>query len=172
MDTHQSSHSQENLEDTKLKDANEGNMLWDEYKYRHDLIWRHLIRSTLALVALVTVRYSTAFKPTFWLVMVAGVMALGYWVVTLFAVEPELRLFKQIKNLHQKRQTLCFGLHGKTKQTKDMKWGKVFLLDAFSCRVGTYLLLLLVATLLVGLGALLDKGPTLGFIFELVVRLR
>jgi hypothetical protein len=190
MDTHQSSPSQENLKHPELKDAGEGSMLWDEYKYRHDLIWRHLIRSTLALVALVTVRYSTAFKPTVWLVTVAWVMALGYWVVTLFAVEPELRLFKQIKNLHRERQTLYFGLHGKTKQawvvwvathfglhgktkqTNDMKWGKVFLVDAFSCRVGTYLLLLLVATLLVGLVALLDKGPTLGFIFELVVRLR
>ena len=172
MDTHQSSPSQENLKHPELKDAGEGSMLWDEYKYRHDLIWRHLIRSTLALVALVTVRYSTAFKPTVWLVIVAWAMALGYWVVTLFAVEPELRLFKQIKNLHRERQTLYFGLREKTKQTNDMKWGKVFLVDAFSCRVGTYLLLLLVATLLVGLVALLDKGPTLGFIFELVVRLR
>jgi hypothetical protein len=189
MDTHQSSPSQENLEYPKLKDADEGSMLWDEYKYRHDLIWRHLIRSTLALVALVTVRYSTAFKPTVWLVIVAWVVALGYWVVTLFAVEPELRLFKKIKDLHRERQTRYFGFHGKTKQawvvwvathfglrektkqTNDTKWGKVFLVDAFSCRVGTYLFLLLVATLLVGLVALLDKGPTLGFIFELEVRL-
>ena len=169
----------------KLDEASEGSMLWDEYKYRHDLIWRHLIRSTLALVALVTVRYSTAFKPTIWLVIVAWVMAFGFWVVTLFAVEPELRLFKQIKNLHRERQTLYFGLHGKTKQawvvwvathfglrektkqTNDMKWGKVFLVDPFSYRVGIYLLLLLVATLLVGLVALLDNGPTLGFTFGL-----
>src|SRR5216684_3780513 len=97
----------------KLDEASEGSMLWDEYKYRHDLIWRHLIRSTLALVALVTVRYSTAFKPTFWLVIVASAVALGYWGVTLFAVEPELQLYKKIKNLHRERQTHFFGLHGK-----------------------------------------------------------
>ena len=189
MDTDQSSPSQENLEYPKLEDAAEGSTLWDEYKYRHDLIWRHLIRSTLALVVLVTVRYSTAFKPTVWLVIVAWVVALGYWGVTLFAVEPELQLLKKIKNLHRERQTHFFGLHGKTKQawvvrvathfglrektkqTNDTKWGEVFLVDAFSCRVGTYLFLLLVATLLVGLVALLDNGPTLGFIFELEVRL-
>ena len=152
-------------------------MLWDEYKYRHDLIWRHLIRSTLALVALVTVGYSTAFKPTVGLVIVAWVAALGYWLVTLIAVEPELRLFKQIKNLHRKRQADCFdlpneatkpwvvalrdwvvGLRKKTKQTNDtMTWGKVFLVDSFSCRVGTFLSLLLVAMLLVGLVALFDQ---------------
>ena len=167
MDAHQSSFSQENQEYPKLKDTDEGSMLWDEFKYRHDLIWRHLIRSTLALVALVTVRYSTAFKPTVWLVIVAWVVALGYWVVTLFTVEPELRLYLQIKNLHRERQVHYFGLHEKPTQTNDTKWGKVFLVDAFSCRVGTYLLLLLVATLLVGLVALLDNGPTLGFTFGL-----
>jgi hypothetical protein len=163
VDTHQSSPSQKNLKHPKLQDTEEGNLIWDEYKYRHDLIWRHLIRSTLALVALVTVRYSTAFKPTIWLVIVAWVVALGYWVVTLLAVEPELRLLIKIKYLHRERQTLYFGLHGETVQKNVTKWGKVFLVDAFSCRVGTYLLLLLVATLLVGLVALLDNGPTLGF---------
>ena len=163
MDTHQSSPSQENLEYPKypkLEGAAEGSTLWDEYKYRHDLIWRHLIRSTWALVVLVTVRYSTAFKLTIWLVIVAWVVALGYWVVTLFTVEPELRLYLQIKNLHRERQVHYFGLHEKPTQKKPMqtndtmKWGKVFLVDHFSCRVGIYLLLLLVATLLVGLGAL------------------
>jgi hypothetical protein len=158
MDTHQSSSSQENLEYPKypkLKDAGEGNLLWDEYKYRHDLIWRHLIRSTLALVVLVTVRYSTAFKLTVWLGIVAWVVAFGYWLVTILAVEPELQLYLKIKNLHRKRQNHYFDLHLETTPTNDkMKWGKVFLVDHFSCRVGIYLLLLLVATLLVGLGAL------------------
>jgi hypothetical protein len=145
-------------------DAAEGSLLWDEYKYRHDLIWRHLIRSTLALVVLVTIRYSTAFNPTAWLFTGAWALALGYWGVTLLAVEPELRLFKQIKNLHRERQNHYFGLHLKTTQTNDtMKWGKVFLVDDFSRRVGIYLLLLLIATLLAGLGALLDNGPKLGF---------
>jgi hypothetical protein len=149
MDTDQSSPSQENLEYPKLKDAAEASILWDEYKYRHDLIWRHLIRSTLALVALVTVRYSTAFKLTVWLGIIAWVVAFGYWLVTLLAVEPELRLYLQIKNLHRERQTYCFGLHeGLHKQAT--KWGKVFLVDPFSRRVGIYLLLLLIAILLVG----------------------
>jgi hypothetical protein len=145
MDTDQSSPSQENLEYPKLKDAAEASILWDEYKYRHDLIWRHLIRSTLALVALVTVRYSTAFKLTVWLGIIAWVVAFGYWLVTLLADEPELRLYLQIKNLHRERQTLYFGLH---KQAT--KWGKVFLVDPFSRRVGIYLLLLLIAIFLVG----------------------
>ena len=60
MDTHKGSRSQKNEKYPKypkLDDTDEANLLWDEYKYRHDLIWRHLIRSTLALVALVTVRY-------------------------------------------------------------------------------------------------------------------
>lgn len=152
MHTDQSSPSQENVEYpnySNLEPTDEGNLLWDEYKYRHDLIWRHLIRSTLALVALVTVRYSTAFSPTVSLVIFAWVVALGYWGVTLIAIEPELRLLNKIRNLHRERQKHCFGLINKiTTLNDEMKWGEIFFIDPFSGRVGVYLLLLLAATLL------------------------
>lgn len=152
MDTAKSSTSEENVnypKYPKLEDTDEANLLWDEYKYRHDLIWRHLIRSTLALVALVTVRYSTAFSPTVSLVIFAWVVALGYWGVTLIAIEPELRLLNKIRNLHRERQKHCFGLiHKITTLNDEMKWGDIFFIDPFSGRVGVYLLLLLAATLL------------------------
>ena len=133
----------------QLQSNAEGNLIWEEYKYRHDLIWRHLIRSTLALVGLVTVRYSTAFHPTPSLVTFAWAVALGYWAVTLLAIEPELRLLTRIRNLHRERQKHCFGLINKTTPIHDgMKWGSIFFLDHFAQRVGVYLLLLLIATLL------------------------
>jgi hypothetical protein len=33
----------------ELRYESEASPVWDEYKYRHDLIWRHLIRSTVAI---------------------------------------------------------------------------------------------------------------------------
>jgi hypothetical protein len=133
----------------RLQLTQEGNLLWDEYKYRHDLIWRHLIRSTLALVALVTVRYSTAFNATDSFVTFAWIVAFGYWWVTLFAIEPELRLYTKIKHLHRMRQDYCFGLVNDITPIKGkLKPGKIFFVDPFARRVGVYLLLLLLATLL------------------------
>ena len=151
MDTDQSSRSQPNVEYPnyeKLGSADEGNLVWDEYKYRHDLIWRHLIRSTLALVGLVTVRYSTAFQPTLSLVIFAWVVALGYWALTFLVIEPELRLLTRIRNLHRERQKLCFGLVNKiTPAIDEQDWGSIFLVDHFAQRVAAYLLVLLIAML-------------------------
>jgi hypothetical protein len=154
--------NQEWSEYPKLEDANEANVLWDEYKYRHDLIWRHLIRSTLALVTLVTVGYSTVFKSTCWLVVFAWVVALGYWFVALFAIEAELRLYIKIKRLHRERQNHYFELDLQVPQGKDkINWGAIFLVDPFSKRVGVYLFLLFIATVLAGMVALLDPELTL-----------
>ena len=133
----------------RLETVDEGNLIWDEYKYRHDLIWRHLIRSTLVLVGLVTVRYSTAFNPTLSLVIFAWVVALGYWLLTLLVIEPELRLLTKIRNLHRERQKHCFRLVNEITPPFDEKdWGAIFFADRFAQRVGFYLLLLLVAMLL------------------------
>ena len=132
-----------------LKTHEEGNLIWEEYKYRHDLIWSHLIRSTLALVALVTIRYSTAFNPTDVLITFAWIVALGYLAVTVVVIEPELRLLAKIRNLHRKRQEHCFGLvNNLTPIEGKLTWGMIFRIDSFAKRVGFYLLLLLVATFL------------------------
>ena len=152
MDTDNTPPSRQNIEYPnypQLTPSAEGNLIWEEYKYRHDLIWRHLIRSTLALVGLVTVRYSTAFNPTASLITFAWAVALGYWVVTLLVIEPELRLLMKIRNLHRERQKHCFGLVNQTTEIHgEMKWGRIFIVDHFAQRVGFYLLLLLIATLL------------------------
>ena len=152
MDTNKKPPSLQNVKYpnyAQLESPAEGNLIWEEYKYRHDLIWRHLIRSTLALVGLVTVRYSTAFTQAPLFGTFAWAVALGYWVVTLLAVEPELRLLTKIRNLHRERQNYCFGLVHKITPIHDkMKWGSIFFVDHFAQRVGFYLLLLLIATLL------------------------
>jgi hypothetical protein len=140
-----------------LEKHEEGGLIWDEYKYRHDLVWKHLIRSTLALVALVTVRYSKDFNldPAGPFVTFAWFAALGYWFVTLVVIEPELRLLAKIRNLHRKRQNHCFGPVHSLKEIDEelrwgieLKWGKIFWTDPFAGRVGFYLALLYIATLL------------------------
>lgn len=148
-----------------LAEASEANLLWDEYKYRHDLVWRHLIRSTLALVGLVTVRYSSAFNPTVLLVLIAWMVALGYWLITLLAIEPELRLLSKVRRTHRIRQNKYFQLsHPIEEIIGPDPWGKIFFVDKFSRRVGIYLLLLLVGTFYAGIIALIDPGPVISMI--------
>lgn len=84
--------------------TDEANLLWDEYKYRHDLIWRHLIRSTVAVVALITVSYTTKFKENETLFIIAALLAIIYTIFSFIVLNLELTLFEKIKVFHRKRQ--------------------------------------------------------------------
>ncbi|MGZ3593432.1 MAG: hypothetical protein ACXWOL_16295 [Ktedonobacteraceae bacterium] len=157
MDANQSSPSQEKREHLQLDkdEATKWNLIWDEYKYRHNLIWAHLIRSTLFLVGLLTIRYASAFKSSPWLVQVASILALVYWLSTFVAISSELQLFIPIKELHRERQERYidrdFGVEWKWIKWKKgkLKWIQVFFADEFSIRVFVYLILLLIGTVVV-----------------------
>jgi len=135
--------------DTLLQTTAEGELIWKEYTYRHDLIWRHLIRSTLVLVALVTVRYSKDFTLPPELITFAWGAALVYWFITVVVIEPELGLLARVRNLHRERQKQCFGQVNRiTPIEGELRWGRIFQIDHFAQRVGFYLVLLLVGTVL------------------------
>jgi hypothetical protein len=84
--------------------SDEANLIWDEYKYRHDLIWRHLIRSTAAVVALITVSYTTEFKENETLFIISALLAIIYTIFSFIVLNPELTLFEKIKMMHRQRQ--------------------------------------------------------------------
>ena len=89
----------------------EARLIWDEYKYRHDLIWKHLIRSTIAVIALLTVAYSTALRVNEQLIQVASILAILYIIFNFFVLNKELELLKNIKILHRQRQRDLYKLH-------------------------------------------------------------
>jgi len=137
-----------------ITETDEAQLVWDEYKYRHDLIWRHLIRSTLALVALITIGYSDAFRATNALVVLASVTAIVYAIITILVVEPELRILQKIKDVHRSRQADLLGVTWDdfTPQAgrRWRRWGAPFLADGFGGRVAVYLAVLLLATTVAG----------------------
>jgi hypothetical protein len=111
----------------------EANLLWDEYKYRHDLIWKHLIRSTVVVVALITVSYSTEFEEDRILFIIAALLAVGYTIFSFIVLNSELTLFEKIKVLHRRRQDDLYKLHTDTEPMPKE------LVGAFSIRARLYL---------------------------------
>jgi hypothetical protein len=94
-----------------LLETREASLVWDEYKYRHDLIWKHLIRSTIAVIILVTVPYSTTLKSETLFNLGASVLAIGYIIFTIIVLKGELRLYEIIADIHGKRQRYLFTPH-------------------------------------------------------------
>ena len=80
--------------------------LWEEYKYRHDLIWRLIFRLTFAVVILAVVPYGYSN-----VVLALGKRALfvpaiapALIVLSFFLMFKELSLFKNIANKYEELQ--------------------------------------------------------------------
>lgn len=126
----------------EFNDHEEGALIWDEYKYRHDLIWKHIIRSTVFVLALVVVPYSSKLNADEVLISVASLMAIGYVAFTYFVIHKELTLYIQIKKLHRKRQNRIFKLHKPETNEENIRK------DGFRGRVRTYIICLFIFVVL------------------------
>ena len=79
--------------------------LWEEYRYRHDLIWRLLFRITLvaALLSITpfTINDSIRHRAASWIYLLpvlAFLLALGGWLLLV----KEFQLFQPIDNLYRR----------------------------------------------------------------------
>ena len=92
-------------------DHNEAGLLWDEYKYRHDLIWKHLIRSTTAVIALITVSFVDQFSGQDMLFVIAALLAIVFTLFNFYIINNELAHYQKVKQLHRQRQNELYNLY-------------------------------------------------------------
>jgi len=133
-------------------DSNEADQIWDEYKYRHDLIWRHLIRSTVAVIALITVGYSTAFTGHKMLFFFSALLAFAYSIFNLIVINSELKHYWKVRDQHAEFQRRRFGFCVEQEETTNRwtKWRRLLSwsnrprrVRGFAGRVNAYLVVLL-----------------------------
>ncbi|GJQ57588.1 MAG: hypothetical protein D8M57_19855 [Candidatus Scalindua sp. AMX11] len=129
-----------------LEKTDEATLIWDEYKYRHDLIWKHLIRSTITVIVLITIPYSNQFNDVTIFTIFAPVLAIGYTLFTYNILKRELELYENVKDFHRNRQNVLFNLHKQTENTYLAQKTS----DDFSKRVRFYIKCLIVLACLGG----------------------
>jgi hypothetical protein len=86
------------MEDTKSPDLKALQNLWEEFKYRHDLIWQRIFIFTSAIVLISTVPYiemDIVKRLREW-ILIAPVLALSLAVFVLFVILNELKIFERI----------------------------------------------------------------------------
>ena len=93
-----------NPEEVPTTNLERAKYLWEEYKYRHDLIWRLLFRVTFVAVVLTitpfTINKSIRDRVHDWLILLpilAILLAAGSWVL----LATEFRLFQPIDKLYR-----------------------------------------------------------------------
>jgi len=85
-------------------------VLWEEYKYRHDLCWRVIFRLTAAIVVLAIVPYvytdvvqSLQQEVQSWLVLVP-LLAVGLVIFGIFLIANELAALQRVKDEYRQLQ--------------------------------------------------------------------
>ena len=94
--------SNQKLEELKL--------LWEEYKYRHDLVWRVIFQLTAAIVILSVIPYVSkdVAQVLKWGILSLPLLSLALTVLGFFLIRNELDLFYGIKNDFRDRQGELF----------------------------------------------------------------
>ncbi len=80
--------------------------LWDEYKYRHDLIWQRIFRFTTAVVLISIIPYvqqDIAHRLGNW-ILIAPLLASILAGFVLLVMWNELELFGKIKHAYRRQQ--------------------------------------------------------------------
>jgi len=80
--------------------------LWEEYKYRHDLIWQRVFRFTAAVVLLSIIPYiqpDIARMLGIW-ILIAPALATILALFVLVVMWNELKLFEKIKTAYRREQ--------------------------------------------------------------------
>jgi hypothetical protein len=89
-----------------------GKLLWEEYKYRHDLVWRLNFRVTGAAVLLSVAPYANQdiVKAVGRWIVAAPALAVVLVVVTIPMTLIEISLFRKVRDEYWKLQKELFGI--------------------------------------------------------------
>lgn len=95
--------------------------LWEEYKYRHDMIWDRIFRFTGAEVVISTLPYlnpGITRRLEGWILLVPGLSCV--LALFVFAVMwNELEVFGKVKNVYRVQQEILFpGMHAPRKKSR------------------------------------------------------
>jgi hypothetical protein len=84
--------------------------LWNEYQYRHDLVWNLVFRLTAAVVVLAIIPYTqeTVMHEIGRWILAPSMLGVMLAIVGFFRVDSELRLLNHIRNLYRPLQDSLF----------------------------------------------------------------
>lgn len=92
--------------------------IWDEYKYRHDLIWRKVHQFTIIMVSLGTAPYVklNLIKTGQDLIGLLPIIGTLFGILGAMVLNNELKLYSKIKKVHRALQndSMCYHIMNKS----------------------------------------------------------
>ena len=120
-------------------------LLWDEYKHRHDLVWKLIFQITAAAVVLSVVPYLAPEPIVRYIgrgVLIAPALASILVLFSMAVVYNELILLGKIRTAHRRLQKNLFGIRHKIPRKNNQKVDRGVLLSLFGIWTFVYLFIL------------------------------
>lgn len=94
----------------------EAKLLWDEYKYRHELCWRLIFQITTAVVALLVIPYiqSNITELVGLWILALPLLAIILVAFSISRLKRELGILDKIRMTHRERQGRVYGITWKS----------------------------------------------------------
>ena len=119
-------------------------LIWDEYKYRHEHVWKLIVQITVAVVIISIIPYSQPhisekLKEAVVLLPVVG-FALTF--LGLVRLDSELRILEKVRARHRELQTALHGIEQRAEAGQFSKQVKTYLGVIMFLEVANIVLLL------------------------------
>ena len=112
--------------DTSLEPAK---LIWDEYKYRHEHIWKLIIQITVAVVIISVIPYSQPHISERLREAVVLLPIVGFALTSLGLVrlDSELQILEKVRARHRELQSALHGIEHRTEAGRFNRHVKVYL---------------------------------------------
>jgi len=102
-----------------MTDYEKADLLWNQYKYRHEHCWKLLFQVTAAVVIISIVPYTVTLSryPT----LALPVIAFGLIIFSIRRVKIELKLWKAVRAEHIKLQKSCFNIEVEKEKSENFR---------------------------------------------------
>ena len=108
------------LEDAQPPKLENAQFIWDEYKYRHELIWKLIFQITTAVVAVSIIPYilNKEIEKKLGLFIIAlPIIGLGLTYLSKLRMKEELKILKGLREVHRRFHKLIFEIPYKDEST-------------------------------------------------------
>jgi hypothetical protein len=121
MNSQSNKDAQANASSEREEAKKDVQILWEEYKYRHELCWKNTFQITLAFVALSVIPYlhKEVVRALGWTVIAAPLLALALVGFAVLVMINELILFGKIKGKYREKQQTAFNIPHENSSEKD-----------------------------------------------------
>ena len=111
------------------RDIEPAKLIWDEYKYRHEHVWKLIFQITIAVVVISIIPYSQVHigEKLKELVVLLPLLGFALTLFGLFRLDSELKILELVREKHRKAQKELHGIEHRAEAGRFTRQVKIYM---------------------------------------------